>query len=58
MSPAEGGTIWHVLAGDDWHPVRERRSGEPEDRAWSEVDADVMAWLARNVDQGAQDTTA
>jgi hypothetical protein len=47
----DGGT--RLLVGEDWHPVRERRSGEPQDAGWAEVDADVMAWLPRNVDQGA-----
>ena len=52
-SPDEGGTIWYVLASDDWHPVRERRGGEPQDVGWTEVDADVTAWLSRNMGQSA-----
>jgi hypothetical protein len=53
-SPDDGGTIWYVLAGDDWHPVRERRGTEPQEAGWADVDADVVAWLTRNLAQGAE----
>ena len=47
--PGDTGTIWHVLVGDTWHPVRERRGTEPEHGTWEDVAADVNAWLERNV---------